>query len=113
MDAATVNSVSLLVLVGSGALLLVHRVMSHLNSNILATVFVVLLAVCAFAFVCFIDTNVPLQQSHFRPSGGPAPVWLALLAWASRVGFLVAFVLAFQRKRSNSRRAATKETPST
>lgn len=27
----------------------------------------------------FIDTNIPLSESHFRPGGEPAPLWLALI----------------------------------
>jgi hypothetical protein len=32
-----------------------------------------------------LDVNVPLSQSHWRPSGELVPAWLALLAWLFRL----------------------------
>ncbi|WP_141513461.1 hypothetical protein [Ramlibacter sp. WS9] len=50
------------------------------------------LAFIATALSIFtVDVNVPLSRSHFRPSGDPAPPWVALLAWLFRI--LPLFVL--------------------
>ena len=47
--------------------------------------FVIFLVLVGAIGIYFVDTNVPLAQSHFKPDGEPAPVWVALLAWGTRV----------------------------
>jgi hypothetical protein len=54
----------------------------------------------AVASILMVDVNVPLSQSHFRPSGEPAPAWVALTAWLLRI--LPLFIpIALARRRGS------------
>lgn len=92
MTDTTLGSFSALVLVALVALLLVHALRRSVASPAAAWLLVVLLVVAAGAGIYFVDTNVPLVQSHFRPGGEAAPAWAALLAWGSRFAALFALV---------------------
>jgi len=51
------------------------------------------------AAIVFVDVNVPLSESHFRPAGELAPLWAAVLAIFARFAALAAIVVAGPRLR--------------
>lgn len=71
------------------AWLLVHVMFRKLASRAAAFAVALLLVLAGAVAVVFVDTNIPLETSHFRPGGELAPVWVALSAWAARVGAIV------------------------
>ena len=84
MNESTLGSSVALALVALVALLLVRALGRRIASRTLASVLAVMLLLAAASGIHFVDTNIPLIQSHFRPGGEPAPVWVALLAWGFR-----------------------------
>ena len=92
MSETTLGSLSALAVVALVALLFVHALRRWVASPAAAWSLVVLLVLAAGAGIYFVDANVPLVQSHFRPGGEAAPAWAALLAWGSRFAALFALV---------------------
>lgn len=84
MSESTLGSLIALAVVALVALLLVRALGRRIASRTLAWVLAVLLLLAAASGIYFVDANVPLVQSHFRPGGEAAPVWVALLAWGFR-----------------------------
>jgi hypothetical protein len=85
------------------ALLLVRALGRRVASRTLASVLAVMLLLAAASGIHFVDANIPLIQSHFRPGGEPAPVWIALLAWGLR--FAALFGLVYLKPFSRARDA--------
>ena len=50
----------------------------------------------AIAGFVVVDVNVPLSESHFYPSGAPAPLWFALAACFARFAAFASLALARQ-----------------
>jgi hypothetical protein len=50
----------------------------------------------AIAAIVFLDVNIPLSESHLRPSGSPAPLWLAISATYVRLAALASIFVAQQ-----------------
>ena len=73
-------------------LVLVAVLFQLTSSRVAALAMVISLIFAGTGAVYFVDVNVPLMQSHFRPSGEPAPVWMALLAWGARVAALFSLI---------------------
>lgn len=71
------------------AWLLVHIMFRKITSRAAAFAVALLLIVAGAVAVVFVDTNIPVEASHFRPGGELAPVWVALSAWGARVGAIV------------------------
>jgi hypothetical protein len=96
---STADLVSILLL-GVGmtiAAVLVREAMRHLPSRVLALVFCLGLLVAGVAAIWFVDVNIPLRASHWRPSGVPASGWIALLACSVRFGALTGLILLARR----------------
>jgi hypothetical protein len=47
----------------------------------------------AITSIMFVDVNIPLSESHLRPNGPLAPLWLAFLAAVGRFAALASFVV--------------------
>lgn len=90
---------SLVALAGVAILaFLAARRLALLASRKLAGTLAVLCLLGAAATIFTVDVNLPLADSHLRPSGDPAPVWLALLAWMFRlVPVLIPVALLLRR----------------
>lgn len=88
------GSIVLLLGMACAVWFVVRFLLGHLKTRFKINVFVIGWAVAALGLLWFVDVNVPLQTSHFRPGGEPAPAWLALLAYVSRLGFVAALILA-------------------
>ena len=55
---------------------------------------------CAsIAAIGFVDVNIPLSESHLRPSGLPAPSWLAVAAMSVRFAALSSIFITRQTLR--------------
>jgi len=53
-----------------------------------------------FVSIFFVDGNIPLSASHFRPSGAPVPEWLAVVVFLIRFGALGTVSGAAGRRRA-------------
>jgi cyanate permease len=100
MSVTITESVALLALAAMVTALAVHLLVKHTKSQRTLVALVLLSGVAAALSVWGVDVNVPLNQSHYRPSGEGAPLVVALLAWASRVGLLAAMPLGARRSRT-------------
>ena len=77
---------SLLALVGVfGLAFLAAHWLGRIRNQVLLAVLAVLCLAGTAASIFTVDVNLPLAASHLRPSGEPAPVWLALGAWFFRM----------------------------
>lgn len=92
MSESALGSSAALAMAALFALLLVRSLRRRVLSASAAWVLVALFVIAAAAGIYFVDANIPLAQSHFRPSGGPAPLWAALLALGSRFAALFALI---------------------
>ena len=89
------NPASILIL-GVGMLLtgmLVREVTRRLRSFAAVGGFCVGLLLAGASAIWFVDVNVPLQASHWRPSGLAAPAWIAFLAGSLRFGALAGLIV--------------------
>nr|WP_315490373.1 hypothetical protein [uncultured Rhodoferax sp.] len=89
MSESTFGSSIAVLVVAVVAWLFVHAMFRQISSRAVAFAFVLVMVLAGAVGMTFVDTNVPLIQSQFRPGGDPAPVWAALLAWGTRVATLV------------------------
>lgn len=78
-------SLLLMVLVIALCFLLMAGLARLLRGGLLEALVVAATLVLGFLSIQQVDVNVPLAESHWRPAGGPAPPWAALLAWAGRM----------------------------
>lgn len=102
MIESTLGSSLALLGVAVFALLLVHFLRRWVGSAPAAWALVVLFVLAGAAGIYFVDANIPLALSHFRPGNEPAPAWAALLAWGSR--FAALFALVYLAPWASSRR---------
>ena len=95
---------SLLALAGVAVLAFfaAHGVASLANRKLAAALAVLCLLGTAVA-IFSVDVNLPLAESHLRPSGDSAPAWLALVAWAFRL-VPVVIPVALLMRRAKERR---------
>lgn len=84
MSDSTSGSLILLAAIALLAFLL-GAALGAIRNRILRLVAVSLCLIAAGISVFAVDVNVPLSASHFRPSGEPTAVWVALAAWLFRL----------------------------
>ena len=70
----------------------VQFIVKRLRSIAAVWFFVVVIWFLALAGILTVDVNVPLSESHLRPSGRAAPSWIASLAFLLRSGAIAAIV---------------------
>ncbi len=100
MSESVVGSSLLLACVAAAAFLAAWWFSAITRTGVVALAAVVCLAATA-ASIFAVDVNIPLSTSHFRPSGDPAPVWVALLAWLFRLApALVPLMLPIRRAKA-------------
>jgi hypothetical protein len=82
-------SLSLLVLVAvAGAAFIAAGLLVRLRSRSMVWVAMAGLWSAAIAGIVFVDVQAPLTESHLRPGGEPAPLWLTLAAAFARFAAL-------------------------
>jgi hypothetical protein len=84
MSESSFGSVAALLVVGALAYFVARWLSTVAKANH-AWVLILLVFIGFAASIFVVDVNVPLSQSHFRPSGEPVPLWVALLAWLFRI----------------------------
>jgi hypothetical protein len=84
---------------------LVHLAFLRVGSRAAALGLFLAFILLGAAAVIYVDTNVPLAASHFRPDGAQAPVWVALLAWSARVACIVGLIYFARWSAARSARA--------
>ena len=88
---------SLVVLVAvAGAAFIAARLLSRVRARSVVWVGIAGLWSAAIAAIMLVDVNVPLSESHLRPSGEPAPLWLTLAAAFARFAALASIFTARQ-----------------
>ncbi len=85
------SNIVMVAVAGCEALFL-RSVARRLRSRSLAWLLLVTLLAAAGAAIGWIDLEVPLQNSRWRPASAPVPWWMALLAWGARCGGLFALL---------------------
>jgi hypothetical protein len=100
MKMETLISLAALVAVASAAFVCVWLVCKRLQTVRSSYMLAAALWGAALASMWFIDTNVPLHSSHYRPGGEAAPTWLALLAFFVRSAAFASIAVAASRHRS-------------
>lgn len=88
MSESTLASFAAVAVVALFALLLVRVLYRWTASTVLASFMVAVLALGGVLGIYFVDASIPLAESHFRPDGKTAPVWITLLAFGSRFAAL-------------------------
>ena len=96
----TIISLTALIAVASAAFVCVWLVDKQLHTLSSSYVLAGALWIGALASIWFVDTNVPLQHSHYRPGGEAAPSWLALLAFFIRSAAFASIAVAASRHRN-------------
>jgi hypothetical protein len=100
MSESALGSSVFLAVVAFAALLLARWLCALKDRKILVAL-VVLCVAGAGGSIFTVDVNIPLSASHLRPSGEPAPIWLALLAWLFRLlPLFIPLVLSVRRLRA-------------
>ena len=105
LSGSTLGSSIALLGVAALTLLAVLASFRWVSSGAVAFALMVALILAAAVGIYFVDVSVPLAQSHFRPKGEPAPVWMALLIWATRVAAVSGLICFERRSKSASTRA--------
>jgi hypothetical protein len=71
-----------------------NRPLTRLRLRSVAWVGIAVLWSAAIAAIVFVDVNIPLSDSHLRPGGVPAPLWLTLVAAFTRFAALASIFVA-------------------
>lgn len=91
VDSYALSSVALLA-VTALCWALLHLAFGRIGSSLLALALLLACVLAGAVAVTYVDTNVPLAQSHFRPGNEPAAAWAALLAWSARVAAILGLI---------------------
>lgn len=92
MSESTLASFCVVAVVALLAMLLVQFLRRWAVSRASACCIVAVLVLTGIVGIHFVDTSIPLVESHFRPGGEAAPVWVALLAFGSRFAALFGLI---------------------
>jgi hypothetical protein len=101
MRMGVLTSVAVLVVAAIAGFLIVRLVLKRLRAGRTIFLFVAVLWVAVVVGILFLDVNIPLTDSSYRPEGTAAPVWLAVLVMFSRFAALASIWLASAKLRSS------------
>lgn len=93
-------SVAMLLVTAIAGFLAARWVLNRLRAARAVWIVIALLWIAVVMGILFLDVNIPLTASHYRPGGAAAPVWLAILAMFLRFAAFASIVLGHSKMRS-------------
>lgn len=104
MSTEVVMSVAVLLATAIAGFLAARMVLHRLRARATIFLLVAVLVASAVVGILFVDVNIPLADSTYRPDGSAAPVWLAVLVLFSRFAAIASIVLGPAKFRSSLER---------
>lgn len=101
MNTESIIHVALLIVIAASAFYFVWACNLHLSTVGRSYVLAACLLAVSLVSVWFVDTNLPLSSSHYRPGGEAAPAWLAAFVYFLRSAAFASIALAVSKHRKS------------